>query len=227
MPPTTPTPSWRPAPSCRLAPLRASCHDREGLGCVCYQHAVLICGAISNRRHRGAVTRRRGTGSMCRRYCSNLPNGTSTQSRTTSAGRKLRSCGLFQDARSLHDHRSTPGSNSATRRTGRSADQAGRVGRVRWARHNAGARHPRAAHRRRARRGGWSGSVEAQAPTHLVLVHDRVGVPAGDARVVGEPMSSFFAAEERGTRFEPVEPLSEAAAGNDRNACDEASVQIR
>jgi hypothetical protein len=40
-------------------------------------------------------------------------------------------------------------------------------------------------------------------------------------------MSSFFAAEERGTRFEPVEPLSEAAASNDRNACDEASVQIR
>jgi hypothetical protein len=86
----------------------------------------------------------------------------------------------------------------------------------------------------RARRGGAgrdvvgrSGSVETQAPAHLVLVHDRVGVPAGDARVVGEPMGSFFAAEERGTRFEPVEPLSEAAAGNDRNACDEASVQIR
>jgi len=74
---------------------------------------------------------------------------------------------------------------------------------------------------------GRSGSVETQAPAHLVLVHDRVGVPAGDARVVGEPMGSFFASEERGTRFEPVEPLSEAAAGNDRNACDEASVQIR
>src|SRR5689334_3146651 len=72
-----------------------------------------------------------------------------------------------------------------------------------------------------------SGSVEAQAPPHLVLVHDRVGVPAGDTRVVGEPMGSLIAAEERGTRFEPVEPLSEAAAGNDRNACDEASVQIR
>ena len=72
-----------------------------------------------------------------------------------------------------------------------------------------------------------SGSVEAQAPTHLVLVHDRVGVAAGDARVVGEPVGALFAAEESGTRFEPVEPLSEAAACCDRNACDKAGVQIR
>src|SRR6516162_1903832 len=39
-------------------------------------------------------------------------------------------------------------------------------------------------------RGGASrsGSVEAQPSTHLVLVHDRVGVAAGDAGVVGEPV---------------------------------------
>ena len=101
--------------------------------------------------------------------------------------------------------------------------------RLDWPEREASAtRHPHRA-RADASRGGidGSGAVEAQAPAHLVLVHDRVGVPAGDARVVGEPMSSLFAAEERGTRFEPVEPLSEAAAGNDRNACNEARVQIR
>jgi hypothetical protein len=72
-----------------------------------------------------------------------------------------------------------------------------------------------------------SGSVEAQAPTHLVLVHDRVGVAAGDAGVVGQPVGLFFTAEECGASFEPVEPLSEGAAGCDRNARDEATVQIR
>ena len=70
-------------------------------------------------------------------------------------------------------------------------------------------------------------AVEAKAAADLVFVDDGVCVAARDAALVGEPMGSFFAAEERGTRFEPVEPLSEAAAGNDRNACDEASVQIR
>ena len=72
-----------------------------------------------------------------------------------------------------------------------------------------------------------SGSVEAQAPAHLVLVHDRVGVAAGDAGVVGEPVGLLFAAEERGARFESVEPLSEGAAGVNRNARNEAIVQIR
>ena len=72
-----------------------------------------------------------------------------------------------------------------------------------------------------------SGSVEAQAPAHLVLVHDRVGVAAGDAGVVGQPVGLFFAAEERGARFDAMEPLSEGAAGCDRNARDEATVQIR
>src|SRR5439155_14244915 len=72
-----------------------------------------------------------------------------------------------------------------------------------------------------------SGSVEAQAPAHLVLVHDRVGVAAGDAGVVGQPVGLFFTAEERGARFDPMEPLSEGAAGCDRNARDEATVQIR
>ena len=69
--------------------------------------------------------------------------------------------------------------------------------------------------------------TEAQAPAHLVLVHDRVGVAAGDAGVVGEPVGLLFAAEERGASFDPMEPLSEGAAGCDRNACDEATVQIR
>ena len=72
-----------------------------------------------------------------------------------------------------------------------------------------------------------SGSVEAQAPAHLVLVHDRVGVAAGDAGVVGQPVGLFFAAEERGARFDPMEPLSEGAAGCNRNARNEAVVQIR
>ena len=73
----------------------------------------------------------------------------------------------------------------------------------------------------------WLGSVEAQAPAHLVFMHDGVGVAARDAGVVGQPVRPFFAAEERGARFEAVEPLSEVAAGNDRDACDEAIVQIR
>jgi len=72
-----------------------------------------------------------------------------------------------------------------------------------------------------------SGSVEAQAPAHLVLVHDRVGVAAGDAGVVGQPVGLLFTAEERGARFDSMEPLSEGAAGHDRNARDETTVQIR
>src|SRR5690348_16116289 len=84
---------------------------------------------------------------------------------------------------------------------------------------------------RRSRRVAWrvsrSGSVEAEAPPHLVLVHDRVGVAAGDAGVVGQPVGLFFATEERGARFDPMEPLSEGAAGRDRNARNETTVQIR
>src|SRR5260370_15774543 len=71
------------------------------------------------------------------------------------------------------------------------------------------------------------GSVEAQAPAHLVFVHDRVGVAVRDAGVIGQPVRALFAAQERGARFEAVEPLSEVAAGDDRDACDEAIVQIR
>jgi hypothetical protein len=37
-------------------------------------------------------------------------------------------------------------------------------------------------------------SVEAQAPSELVLVHDRVGVAVRDAGVVRQPMGAFVAA---------------------------------
>jgi len=70
-------------------------------------------------------------------------------------------------------------------------------------------------------------AVQAQAPAHLVLVYDRVGIAAGDTGVVGEPVGLLFAAEERGASFDPMEPLSEGAAGCDRNARNEAIVQIR
>jgi hypothetical protein len=72
-----------------------------------------------------------------------------------------------------------------------------------------------------------SGSVEAEAPAHLVLVHDRVGVAAGDAGVVRQPVGTLLAAEERWASFKPMEPLSEVATGYDRNARDETTVQIR
>src|SRR6478672_8071181 len=72
-----------------------------------------------------------------------------------------------------------------------------------------------------------SGSVEAEASAHLVLVHDCVGVAAGDAGVVRQPVSTLLAAEERGASFEPMEPLSEVATGYNRNARDETTVQIR
>jgi len=77
------------------------------------------------------------------------------------------------------------------------------------------------------RRVGQLGAVEAQPPAHLILVHDRVGIAAGDAGVVRQPVRPFFAAQERGARFEAMEPLSEVAAGYDRDACDEAIVQAR
>jgi hypothetical protein len=72
-----------------------------------------------------------------------------------------------------------------------------------------------------------SGSVEAQAPAYLVFVHDGVGVAAGDAGVVRQPVRAFFAAQERGAGFKTMEPLSEVAAGDDRDTCDKAIVQIR
>ena len=71
------------------------------------------------------------------------------------------------------------------------------------------------------------GPVQAQAPAHLVLVHDRVGVAIGDAGVVRQPVSALLAAQERGAGFKAVKPLSEVAAGNDRDACDQTTVQIR
>src|SRR6202522_3170742 len=62
-----------------------------------------------------------------------------------------------------------------------------------------------------------SGSVEAQAPSKLVLVHDRVGVAVRDAGVVGQPVRAFVAAQERRAGFKAVEPLSEVTSGNDRD----------
>jgi hypothetical protein len=56
---------------------------------------------------------------------------------------------------------------------------------------------------------------------------DRVGVAVRDAGVIGEPVGPLVAAEERGTRFEAEEPLSEVAAGYDRYPGDKATVQIR
>src|ERR1051326_1817052 len=72
-----------------------------------------------------------------------------------------------------------------------------------------------------------SGSVEAEPPAHLVLVHDGVGVAAGDAGFVRQPVGALFAAQERGTRFETVKPLSEVMASYDRDTGDQAPVQIR
>src|SRR5689334_12103730 len=97
-----------------------------------------------------------------------------------------------------------------------------------WAEREMAARaYPRRAEPARGVAVSRSGSVEAEAPPHLVLVHDRVGVAAGDAGVVGQPVGLFFAAEERGARFDSMEPLSEGAAGRDRNARNETTVQIR
>jgi hypothetical protein len=79
----------------------------------------------------------------------------------------------------------------------------------------------------RTYRGEPLGPVEAQAPSKLVLVHDRVGVAVRDAGVVGQPVRAFVAAQERRARFKAVEPLSEVTSGNDRDACNEAIVQIR
>jgi hypothetical protein len=75
--------------------------------------------------------------------------------------------------------------------------------------------------------GGASGSVEAQAPSEFVLVHDRVGVAVRDAGVVRQPVRAFVAAQERRAGFEAVEPLSEVTSGNDRDTCKETTVQIR
>jgi hypothetical protein len=72
-----------------------------------------------------------------------------------------------------------------------------------------------------------SGSVEAQAATHLVLVHDRVGVTVRDAGVIRQPVGALVAAQERGAGFESVEPLSEVTPGNDRDTRNETTVQIR
>src|ERR1022692_794153 len=52
--------------------------------------------------------------------------------------------------------------------------------------------------RRQAMRDRSSGSVEAQAATHLVLVHDRVGVTVRDAGVIRQPVGALVAAQERG-----------------------------
>jgi len=85
----------------------------------------------------------------------------------------------------------------------------------------------RPARARRAYRDEPLGSVEAQAPSELVLVHDRVGVAVRDAGVVRQPVCAFVAAQERRARFKAVEPLSEVTSGNDRDACNETTVQIR
>jgi len=71
------------------------------------------------------------------------------------------------------------------------------------------------------------GAVEAQAPSQLVLVHDRVGVAGRDAGIVRQPVRALTAAQERRAGFKTVEPLSEVTPGNDRDACNETTVQIR
>ena len=74
---------------------------------------------------------------------------------------------------------------------------------------------------------GASGAVQAQPPTHFVLVYERVGVTVGDAGVVRQPVRALFAAEERRARFKTAEPLSEIAPGYDRDASDKTTVQMR
>jgi hypothetical protein len=80
---------------------------------------------------------------------------------------------------------------------------------------------------RQAIRDEPSSSVEAQAPAHLVFVHDRVGVAMRDAGVIRQPVGALVAAQERGAGFKPVEPLSEVTSGNDRDTRNETTVQIR
>lgn len=99
-----------------------------------------------------------------------------------------------------------------------------------------GGRPPWACRFRRSLQGGaasivelrnLAGSRKPQPAAHLVFVHDGVGVPAGDAGAICEPVGALLPAQEHRTGFEPIEPLGEAVAGYGGDACDEARVQIR
>jgi len=73
----------------------------------------------------------------------------------------------------------------------------------------------------------WLGAVEANAPLNLVLVHDRGGVGVSEAVLIGQPGRTLSVPHEGGSRFQPVEPLSEITAGYPRDAGDQVLVHLR
>ena len=62
---------------------------------------------------------------------------------------------------------------------------------------------------------------------YLVLVHDGPGVAVGQAMLVGQPVSTFLAAGERRSGLKSMEPLSEFASCDDRDAGNEVLVHFR
>src|SRR5215472_479132 len=72
-----------------------------------------------------------------------------------------------------------------------------------------------------------SEAVEAGPPAHLVLVHDGAGVPMGEPVLIRQPVRTLFAAQERGARFEALEPLREGSSGDGRDARDQVLMRLR
>src|SRR5579863_8987187 len=69
--------------------------------------------------------------------------------------------------------------------------------------------------------------VQPGATAHLVLVHDRARVAVREPVLIGQPVSPFFTAKERGAGVEASEPLREVASRNGRDARDQIFVQLR
>src|ERR1043166_1045288 len=72
-----------------------------------------------------------------------------------------------------------------------------------------------------------SDAVEPGAPLDLVLVHDRTGVAVAQPVLISKPVRALSAPKERGSGFQPAEPLSEVTAGDDRDAGDQVLVHLR
>src|SRR5215468_6247207 len=73
---------------------------------------------------------------------------------------------------------------------------------------------------------GGSSAVQPGTALHLVLVHDRSRVRPCQPVLVGKPRRPFGMPHERWTRFQAVEPLSEIAAGDPRDAGYEVFVHL-
>src|SRR5215472_15833722 len=87
-----------------------------------------------------------------------------------------------------------------------------------WARMNS---------RARSRSIGTSSAVKANAALHFVLVHDSYGVRVRQPVLVGQPRRALAQPHEGGSRLQPVEPLSEIAAGDSWNASYQVLVHLR